>query len=43
MASKGKSVDDARENLAEALGLYFEDQDVEVGEPPIIVPVDVAV
>ncbi len=43
VASQGRSVEEARDNLAEALELYFEDQDVDVGEPPIIVSVDVAV
>lgn len=43
VASQGESLEEARDNLAEALGLYFEDQDVDVGEPPIIVPIDVAV
>lgn len=43
VASQGGTLDEARENLAEALALYFEDADVEVGEPPIIAPVDVAV
>ncbi|MBW3579022.1 MAG: type II toxin-antitoxin system HicB family antitoxin [Actinobacteria bacterium] len=43
VASQGTSVDEARDNLAEALALYFEDQDVEVGESPIIVSVDVTV
>jgi predicted RNase H-like HicB family nuclease len=43
IASQGESLEEARDNLAEALGLYFEDEDVEVGDPPIIVPIDVAV
>jgi predicted RNase H-like HicB family nuclease len=43
VASQGASVEEARENLAEALALYFEDQDVEIGEAPIIAPIDVAV
>ena len=43
VASQGRSVEEARANLAEALALYFEDQDAEIGEAPIIAPVDVAV
>ena len=43
VASQGRSVEDARANLAEALALFFEDSDVEVGDPPIIAPIDVAV
>ena len=43
VASQGTSVEEARVNLAEALALYFEDQDVEVGDAPIIAPIDVAV
>lgn len=43
VASQGTSVEEARANLAEALSLYFEDQDVEVGDAPIIAPIDVAV
>ena len=43
VASQGRSVEEARANLAEALALYFEDQDVEVGDAPIIAPIDVAV
>lgn len=43
VASQGRSVEDARANLAEALALHFEDQDVEVGDAPIIAPIDVAV
>lgn len=43
VASQGDSFDEARKNLAEALALYFEDADVDVGQPPIIAPVDVAV
>ncbi len=42
IASQGETLDEARDNLAEALALYFEDADVDVGEPPVIVPIDVA-
>ena len=43
VASQGRSVEEARVNLAEALALYFEDQDVQIGDAPIIAPIDVAV
>lgn len=43
VASQGSTFEEARDNLAEALALFFEDGDVEVGEPPVITPVDVAV
>lgn len=43
VASQGESLEEARENLIEALALYFEGEDVDVGEPPTIVPIDVAV
>jgi predicted RNase H-like HicB family nuclease len=43
VASQGHSVEEARENLAEALTLYFDDHDVEVGDSPMIVPIDVVV
>lgn len=43
VASQGESLEEARENLTEALALYFEGEDVDVGEPPVIVPIDVAV
>ena len=43
VASQGASVEEARSNLADALALYFEDQDVEIGDAPIIAPIDVAV
>lgn len=43
VASQGTSVEDARANLAEALALFFEDSEVEVGDAPIIAPIDVAV
>ncbi len=43
VASRGKSIEEARANVAEVLALYFEDQDVEVGDAPIIAPIDVAV
>lgn len=42
VTSQGATVDEARANLAEALGLYFEDEpDFVVPEPLIITPVDV--
>ncbi|HEX2029254.1 MAG TPA: hypothetical protein VHF25_14765 [Nitriliruptorales bacterium] len=43
VASQGSSLEEARDNLAEALALYFEGEDVEVGEAPVIIPIDVAV
>lgn len=43
VASQGESLEQARENLTEALALYFEDDDIEVGEAPVIVPIDLAV
>ena len=43
VASQGTSIEDARINLAEALELFFEDADREVGDTPIIAPIDVAV
>lgn len=42
VASQGKTVEDALENLTEALQLYFEDQPAPVDAPKIIIaPVDV--
>jgi len=42
VASQGKSVENALENLVEALELYFEDAGpVSVAAAPIIAPVDV--
>ncbi|CAN5815791.1 hypothetical protein BH24ACT15_BH24ACT15_07640 [soil metagenome] len=43
MASQGESHESARVNLVEALLLYFEDADVEIGERPVIQPIDTAV
>jgi predicted RNase H-like HicB family nuclease len=43
VASQGRSLEEAQQNLAEALALYFEDGDTEVGEPPVIVPINIAV
>jgi predicted RNase H-like HicB family nuclease len=43
VASQGRTLEEARSNLAEALALCFEDGDVEVGEPPVIVPIELAV
>lgn len=42
VTSQGRTVDEARANLAETLGLYFEDEPgFELPEPLIITPVDV--
>jgi predicted RNase H-like HicB family nuclease len=42
VTSQGETIAEARSNLAEALGLDFEDEpDFEVPEPLIITPVDV--
>ena len=42
VTSQGRTIDEARTNLAEALGLYFEDEPgFELPEPLIITPVDV--
>ena len=44
VASQGRTFDEARANLVEALELYFEDEpDVEVSGSPLIAPLDVAV
>lgn len=43
VASQGRTLEEARDNLAEALALYFEDQEADVGEAPVIVPIDIAV
>lgn len=43
IASQGRSLDEARDNLAEALALHFEDEDADIGDPPVIVPIDIAV
>jgi predicted RNase H-like HicB family nuclease len=43
VASQGATLEDARANLVEALVLYFEDSDVEVGQPPVIAPIEIAV
>jgi predicted RNase H-like HicB family nuclease len=43
VASQGESLEEARANLTEALALYFEDGDSQVGEAPVIVPIDLAV
>lgn len=43
VASQGESVEVARQNLSEALALFFEDGNATVGEPPVIVPIDIAV
>ncbi len=43
VASQGETVEEALGNLREALELYFEDAPApDLGEPPIIVPVDIA-
>lgn len=42
VASQGKSVEDALENLKEALELYFEDEPPATAPtPPIIAPVEI--
>lgn len=43
VASQGRTLEEARDNLAEALALHFEDQEADVGEAPVIVPIDIAV
>jgi len=43
VASQGATLEEARTNLVEALTLFFEDSDVEVGEAPVITPIDIAV
>jgi predicted RNase H-like HicB family nuclease len=45
VASQGTSLEEARDNLAEARALYLilEDEDVQVGECPVIVPIGLAV
>lgn len=43
VASQGESVEEALDNLREALELYFEDTPTpELGEPPIIATVEIA-
>jgi predicted RNase H-like HicB family nuclease len=43
VTSQGESVEDALENLREALELYFEDEPLpEASEPPIITSVEIA-
>ena len=42
VTSQGETVDEALENLREALELYFEDAPLPAGEPPIITSVDIA-
>ena len=41
VASQGDTVEDALQNLTEALELYFEDSDVVPSAAPIIAPVEV--
>lgn len=44
VTSQGETMDEALENLREALELYYEDQvDVETPSTPIIAPIDVEV
>lgn len=43
VASQGETHETARANLIEALELYFEDDDVEVGNAPVIETIDIAV
>ena len=43
VASQGETVEEALDNLREALELYFEDAPVpDLAEPPIIASVDIA-
>ena len=43
VASQGKTVDEALENLKEALELYFEDEELPQGlEPPIISTIELS-
>jgi predicted RNase H-like HicB family nuclease len=43
VASQGESIEEALENLKEALELYFEDGATpDLGEPPIIASVEIA-
>ena len=43
VTSQGTTVEDALENLREALELYFEDSPVpQAAEPPIIASIDIA-
>lgn len=43
VASQGETHERARANLIEALELFFEDSDVEVGDAPVIETIDIAV
>ncbi|KUO96185.1 type II toxin-antitoxin system HicB family antitoxin [Ferroacidibacillus organovorans] len=43
VTSQGKTLEDALNNLQEALELYFEDHDAPTGTTPIIAPVEVNV
>ena len=43
VASQGQTMEESRDNLAEALALYFEDLEADVGEAPVIMPIDIAV
>jgi predicted RNase H-like HicB family nuclease len=43
VTSQGESVEDALDNLREALELYFEDAPVVEGSHPIVAPVDVRI
>jgi len=44
VTSQGESIDAAKDNLVEALELYFEDEpDVDIAGPPLIAQLDVAV
>ena len=43
VASQGASHEEARANLIEALELFFEDQNVQVGAAPVIEQIDIAV
>ena len=43
VTSQGKSIEEARENLKEALELYYEDKELEVKGPsePLLTPLEV--
>lgn len=41
VASQGDSIEEALDNLREALELYFEDEDVPETHPALVAPIDV--
>jgi len=43
VTSQGKTFEEAISNLKEALELYFEDENYEEVQPPIIAPVEVVI